>query len=666
MYLHYKKLALPALQEDMLLLSWERSTDPWRYEAGLRILEKLSSEKRYKSAERLASEGLLYYTHDPSYLSYYLEALYWLKKDRVFYGHFPNYLAQLDYENAHPFWIDRPRQSEAQLWKAVVDYRNNRAGHVEHFEKLFYEQNAQSFHSRVYLYIIDEPALKARFADWQLALFHAKHLGTHKQYARAAAEYLVVAEKMPFTLLPSVWHVRSVRDVARAFYYSNQTHAGIEVLTAISNATTGAAHAAAQEWIGRMYSKQGNFKSSYQSFQSAFHTRPSDRMLWLSFDAAFSLSHRSGVRAMMQHGRRMHHKRYFSDIFERYSSEAVRTRNWQFLWQLRTIVNLYGAPYDKARLAVLSSEAVRSGATTLPRGVTKGQLRRDLEAARSQTESSFYAHLAAHMIGKNAHQSYRLEPPGAPPPTLPNTYTRHLCDAMIGGANQFGLFSEAYRWVRKCETHFQTTELIAYARSFSVLQKYNFSIRTMDIARRRNDFAIGERSARLIYPLGYQEYIDPIAEQHAFPAVLFYSTVREESYFAPDARSHAGAVGLAQIIPPTARAVAQRMRINTPDLTVPYHNLALGGFHIRELLDSHSQRTVFALAAYNAGPRRVRQWRQKGRGLSLLLVHESFHIFETRHYIRKIMTSNLNYNRLYQRSPDYTVVRAFYPDLGTF
>ncbi len=666
LYTHYKKLELSKMQENMLLLAWERGEDPWRYEAGLRILRKLSREKRYSSVERLASEGLLYYNNDPRYLSYYLEALYWLKKDATFYGHYSKYISQLNYEDAHPFWRDRPRQTEAQLWKAVVDYRNKRAGFSDLFTQLFYDQNAQSYHTRAYLYIDDEPILKKSFTGWQLTLFRAKHLVNQKKYSQAASAWQQAIEEMPADQREPVWQARTVRDAARSFYYSNKSAAGIKLLSSIAeDVPGGAARAAAQEWLGRIYRKSANNSAAYRSFIEGSTAQPSDRLLWLAFDAAFSRSKARGIEAMMSHGSRIRNERYYSDIFERYSSLAIRTRDWNLLWDLRKVANAHGAPYDKARLAVLVAEAVRSGATKLSRTVNKDQLRRDLEYARTQTESSFYAHLAAHMLNKSARRNYRL-PRRSAAPALPNPHNRHNCRKMIDGYLIFGLYNESYQWVGQCADRFETQELIDYARTFNKSEKYNYSIRIMDIARRRSDFIVNVIDARLLYPQGYNEYIDSIAAKHSIPPILIYATVREESYFAPDVRSHAGAVGLAQIIPRTARAVAKRMQIPTPDLTVPAHNLALGGFHIRELLDSFSQRKIPALAAYNAGPGRVRQWERNGAGLSSLLVHESFHIFETRHYIRKILVTSLNYNRLYANASSYRMVRSFYPDLGRY
>ena len=665
LYAHYKKLKLSKMQENMLLLTWERGEDPWRYEAGLKILAKLSGEKRYGAAEQLASEGLRYYQNDPSYLAYYLESLYWLKKDTIFYKHYPQYVSQLKYEDAHPFWRNRSRQSEAQLWKAVVDYRNGRTGFLDLFAHLFYDQNAQSYHTRVYLYIDDEPSLKKGFANWQLALFKAKHLVNQKKYSQAVSEWQLVVEDLPTEQREQVWQARTVRDVAQSFYYSNKSTAGIKMLSSIAEVVKGEAQAAAQEWLGRIYRKSNNNSAAQESFMAGFTAQPSDRLLWLAFDSAFSLSHAHGIEAMLRYGHRMQHKRYYSDIFERYSSLAIRTRDWDFLWDLRKVANAHAAPYDKARLAVLTTEAVRSKATQLPYTINKNQLRQDLEYARMQTESGFYAHLAAHMLSKGAQRNYRLSKRNAAP-ALPNPHNRHNCKQMIDGYLIFGHYNEGYHWIGECAARFETEELIDYARTFNKLEKYNYSIRTMDIARRRNNFTSDEANARLLYPQGYDEYIESIAAKHSISPILMYATVREESYFAPDVRSHAGAIGLAQIIPRTARAVAKQMQIPTPDLTVPKHNLALGGFHIRELLDSFSQRTVPALAAYNAGPRRVNQWERNGSGLSSLLVHESFHIFETRHYIRKILVTSLNYNRLYASDSNYRVIRSFYPDLGYY
>ena len=89
-----------------------------------------------------------------------------------------------------------------------------------------------------------------------------------------------------------------------------------------------------------------------------------------------------------------------------------------------------------------------------------------------------------------------------------------------------------------------------------------------------------------------------------------YGLVRQESRFSADARSSAGAVGLMQLMPTTARSVAKRFGIPGVDRFSVHAvdtNISLGASHLRQLLDGLENQPVLASAAYNAGMSRAGQ-----------------------------------------------------------
>jgi len=91
---------------------------------------------------------------------------------------------------------------------------------------------------------------------------------------------------------------------------------------------------------------------------------------------------------------------------------------------------------------------------------------------------------------------------------------------------------------------------------------------------------------------------------------LVHAVARQESEFDPYAASHAGATGLLQLMPATARNVARKngMDYSPSKLTDPEYNLTLGSYYLEEVLNRYDGNKVMALAAYNAGPGRVSQW----------------------------------------------------------
>lgn len=137
----------------------------------------------------------------------------------------------------------------------------------------------------------------------------------------------------------------------------------------------------------------------------------------------------------------------------------------------------------------------------------------------------------------------------------------------------------------------------------------------------------------------------------ALPAVagvepaLVLAIVRQESEFYPAARSRAGALGLMQLMPATARRVAttQQVRYEPGLLTQdPAYNLSLGTAHMASLLDVFRGSYVLSLAAYNAGEGRARQWIKAygdPRDPTIDVVNwiEQIPFEETRNYVQRVM-----------------------------
>ncbi|RMG94453.1 MAG: lytic transglycosylase domain-containing protein [Deltaproteobacteria bacterium] len=118
-----------------------------------------------------------------------------------------------------------------------------------------------------------------------------------------------------------------------------------------------------------------------------------------------------------------------------------------------------------------------------------------------------------------------------------------------------------------------------------------------------------EVSARIAQ---YGPLVERAAEAHGLDPALVAAVVWVESRFDPSARSPAGAVGLMQLMPRTAREIGRRMgkRIRRRN---PASNLDAGCFYLRRMLDGQRGNVRWALAAYHAGPGNAARYRRRGR-----------------------------------------------------
>jgi soluble lytic murein transglycosylase len=151
---------------------------------------------------------------------------------------------------------------------------------------------------------------------------------------------------------------------------------------------------------------------------------------------------------------------------------------------------------------------------------------------------------------------------------------------------------------------------------------------------------------QLRFPLAYREQVSSAATQHEISPLLLFSIARQESAFMHDARSPAGALGLMQLMPATAQQTASRagMRITNQDLFTPEINIGLGTRYLSQLLGEFNGNRVLAVAAYNAGPNRVRQWLRNAEGpLPLDIWIETIPFAETRGYVQNVLAYTVIY-----------------------
>ena len=150
------------------------------------------------------------------------------------------------------------------------------------------------------------------------------------------------------------------------------------------------------------------------------------------------------------------------------------------------------------------------------------------------------------------------------------------------------------------------------------------------------------------YRLAYEEEILASAEEFDLDPYLVCGVIFTESAFRPEAKSGVGALGLMQLMPATGLEEAELLQIEgvtEERLTEPALNIRLGCNYLRKLLDEFGNESV-ALAAYNAGPGRVRQWLKeygvKEDGSLLYIPYP-----ETSKYVGRVQSAKGVYSRLY-------------------
>lgn len=144
----------------------------------------------------------------------------------------------------------------------------------------------------------------------------------------------------------------------------------------------------------------------------------------------------------------------------------------------------------------------------------------------------------------------------------------------------------------------------------------------------------------LRFPVAYPDLILVQARAADVDPGWLYGIARQESAFMPDARSSAGALGILQVMPHTARITARKYGIpykQSRELLDPAKNLRIGSTYLGEMLERFDRNRVVASAAYNAGPNRVERWVQNLPPSPADVWIESIPFSETRNYVQNVL-----------------------------
>jgi len=251
------------------------------------------------------------------------------------------------------------------------------------------------------------------------------------------------------------------------------------------------------------------------------------------------------------------------------------------------------------------------------------------------TEQHFYGLLAAEALGASIMP---ISEPLTPDPAVITAFSARDDVKRVAKLTALDLRPDAIReWSYVVRGQGDDGLLLAAeaARRYGL---YDRSINSADRTVRRHDFA-------LRYQTPYRTEISDASREANLDPALVFGLTRQESRFIADIASSAGAIGLMQLMPPTAKWVARqtgRADFAPRHLDNPALNAQLGTYYLRHVLDRLDGLPVLATAAYNAGPGRAQLWRG-AVPLEGAIYAETIPFNETRDYVKKVLANAMYY-----------------------
>jgi soluble lytic murein transglycosylase len=282
-------------------------------------------------------------------------------------------------------------------------------------------------------------------------------------------------------------------------------------------------------------------------------------------------------------------------------------------------------PYAKARAGYWGGRAAEAQAKT--------ELAAKWYAAGADHMATFYGQLAAHELGHDA-------PPRPVPEPVPDAaeLARFSDNEVVRAVRIFfelGDRDRSKQFLLHMANNAKTPTM------FAMLANLAETSGRIDLA-----IAVAKRAIEAGTPLMIHGYpVTDLPNGGTAERSLLFAITRQESAFERDAVSRAGARGLMQLMPATANSVANKMQLpfSADRLTADgTYNVLLGRAYLETLIEDFGGSYALAIAAYNAGPSRVRQWLHdygdpRGGGIDMVDWIEMIPLNETRNYVQRVL-----------------------------
>ncbi len=324
-------------------------------------------------------------------------------------------------------------------------------------------------------------------------------------------------------------------------------------------------------------------------------------------------------------------------------------------------------PIDQRSVSSLSFALFWAGRIHLEQGRPKEAAEMWRRVA-SEYYSTYYGAIGHYMLEQSSERKLALQPSRTP------SFRMHALREAFNPADQvrvkraeilmrLGLADESICELEELDTDDGKPEkVLVKALMLHASGRWLDAVRSYDSLPRsfRNSLPVGFE--RILFPRRYTETIQTLAKSLDVDPDFVFSIIRQESVFNPMARSPAGALGLMQLMPQTAKVEAKRLRKeylpqaernqlkqlanSTYNLLVPDTNLKIGIHHVRTLIDLY-QSPVYVLTAYNASPTATKRWMNTIPTGDVLSFIEKIPYKETRAYVKLVLRNYFYFKRWY-------------------
>jgi soluble lytic murein transglycosylase len=421
-------------------------------------------------------------------------------------------------------------------------------------------------------------------------------------------------------------------------------------------------------FLGRIERQRENYTQSTVYFKDALLFAPDaaqeDACIWYILNTTWLNKREDLLPAVYRYCARWHDPSYFVDILDLLCCYLASNRQWKAMLEIFSRIRFMADGATTAKYAYIlgrtlsenyisASEAAAALSALDMRDIDSEADRKTLltriffRIAFEEADASFYyralsaAHLGDQVLAGSQEEDRSAD-------------LLHKDEmALLLGFFEFGAAAYAVPYFKRVQEDLTVPELRILAENLAKKEQWIESIRLVSAYISREGYELDRFDMNLYYPRAFMDIIEKNAKETRIPPEILYGLIRTESAFDPTIKSHAGAVGLSQLMPGTAREQAGRIKrqggpdyLENLDLKDPAINVHIGASYLSYLLNLMKS-PMQALLSYNGGYGRVRSWRAKEPNLPEDLFLETIELIETREYGKRVLAAAAAYGYLY-------------------
>lgn len=587
------------------------------------------------------------------------------------------------------------RKKDSRLEQTIFDWFTKRRVSADHY--IFYRENARDDLEN---FITREGTVSEAQSDFLFNVNFVQQfrIAIYRGNYNAAFEMFDQIREMTITRKTVPLTYQLVADMGRACLNgSKENNANAEWFAELAQDETVPDKKItyyALLYSGLLYNKSdSSVRRALEQFERAVRCAESeeecDQAIWYYLQSCLRISVEEAIAGLQTYCAEWNEASYFDDFFDSLSVLLFSGGKWNAFSEIVSIIKNYASPATVSKFAYLTARIMQAGfldgddneiekafwvAANCDVGTYvyyKLLAAKQLHLSKEQIEALFFgAESEQNKSEKNSARKKIAKERSVSQGTefSPDEKSISARKLLLGYA-EFGFAEKIYdEWQFFFEQDKRmidlptATKLAEFLRNVDDGQGGFYSKSLRMISRHANfsqtNSVAGETVSRenflLLYPQDFSEEVNSACAEFGIADYVMYALIRTESFFEPRVQSHAGAIGLTQLMEATAADCAASLKVFEYDLHDPAVNIRFGTFYLSKMKSRLDDSHILALFAYNAGLTNVRRWIRGSKiqldaqgKLSSDLFLETLPFAETRDYGRRVISAAAMYAWLY-------------------